>query len=123
MCIRDRYSRARRLTNYQSPNDAILSYSNWKRLGLRNRVGRSGLPDDAPHRAVNVNCDRRVAATPRKDDDKSHSWYFDDEVFYQDLALTLGGKHDRWAMPTRHQEGGKLFLNIEPWVPGGTYFK
>jgi esterase/lipase superfamily enzyme len=104
------YARARRLTNYQTPRDAILAFSNIKRLWLSNRVGRSGLPKDAPDIAVNVNCNLHLKWTPETTDDDSHSWYFNDDEFFEDLAYTLGGKLDRYSFPTRQRINGELFL-------------
>jgi hypothetical protein len=34
-------------------------------------------------------------------DTVSHGWYFDDPVFYKDLAYTLAGDMDREVIPTR----------------------
>jgi hypothetical protein len=31
----------------------------------------------------------------------SHSWYFSDDTFHQDLAITLKGSIDRSVIPTR----------------------
>ncbi|HIA46970.1 MAG TPA: alpha/beta hydrolase [Candidatus Hydrogenedentes bacterium] len=50
------YRHCVRLTNYQNPHDSVLKLSNTKRIGLAPRVGRVGLPDNAGHKAVNVNC-------------------------------------------------------------------
>jgi hypothetical protein len=64
------------------------------------RVGRVGLPDNAPQNTVNVDCTARCASITRSDDpiaaaSFSHSWYFADQNFYADLAQTLLGAVDR----------------------------
>ncbi|MBK8965055.1 MAG: alpha/beta hydrolase [Candidatus Competibacteraceae bacterium] len=50
------YRHCVRLTNYSSRYDQALDLSNVKRLGVSPRVGRVGLPGNAPPRAVNVDC-------------------------------------------------------------------
>ncbi len=50
------YRHCIRLTNYSSRYDQALDLSNVKRLGVSPRVGRIGLPGDAPQQAVNVDC-------------------------------------------------------------------
>ena len=102
-----------RLTNYYSGHDMVLEVSNVKNLDISSRVGRVGMPSDVDTnpKAVDVNCTARYTAVgedARKasmarcmDGSVTHSWYFDDDNWYQDLALTLAGKIDRNYFPTR----------------------
>jgi hypothetical protein len=104
-----------RLTNYSNPFDAVLKLSNVKRVGVAPRVGRVGLPESVPDKAVNVDCGRDYAAHEAEMDDvlgaKSHSWHFGDPVFTMDLLHTLDGDIDRRAIPTRAPgPGGEMFL-------------
>lgn len=111
------YRHCARLTNYYNHHDAALKLSNVKRVGVAPRVGRVGLPDDAPHKAVNVSCTKRFEALPdsmKKDDFAGHRFYFEDEEFMRDAYLTIMGNTDRNSMPTRDREGGGLVLK-----PGG----
>ncbi len=93
-----------RLTNYSNTYDEVLGISNVKRLGVAPRVGRIGLPDDSPDKAINVDCSEYYNNLPndKKSLTSSHSWHFDDPVFSQDLYTTLCGV-DRGSMPTRAQ--------------------
>jgi len=93
-----------RLTNYSNSYDEVLEISNVKRLGVAPRVGRIGLPDDSPAKAVNVDCSGYYNSLPenKKDLVYSHSWQFDDPVFIRDMYTTMSGV-DRGSMPTRNQ--------------------
>lgn len=78
------------------------------------RVGRVGLPVDAPKSFCNVDTSDLFAslhldlqqdlnpATP-------HCYYFSQPQFWRDAVLTLGGGIDRHAIPTR----------VDNTVPGG----
>lgn len=108
------FRRCLRLTNYSNRHDKVLGVSNAKRLGTAPRVGRVGLPEQAHHKAVNVDCTDYFAA---KDPAQSsfngtfnHSWHIGDELFALDLALTLEGAIDREALPTREPGDGGLVL-------------
>jgi esterase/lipase superfamily enzyme len=96
-----------RLTNYWNPYDSVLKLSNAKRVGLAPRVGRVGLPQDAPPHFVDVDCGEYWQETQKKRNAKSvigdlgHSWHIGDPVFTQDLLYTLQGDIDRNAIPTR----------------------
>jgi esterase/lipase superfamily enzyme len=105
-----------RLTNYQNPYDPVLKLSNIKRVGVAPRVGRIGLPDGAPQKAVNVNCGPYFEPLEETGDVSGvwgHSWYFGDRGFADDLAHTLAGDIDRNYIPTRSRDadGG---LNLRP---------
>jgi hypothetical protein len=111
------YRHCIRLTNYSNPYDEALQIANVKRLGVAPRVGRVGLPDTAPAKAVEVNCGlywkAHIAKRPASDfvGYPSHSWHFGDPVFTRDLAETLKGDLDRAVIPTRISvAGGKLVL-------------
>lgn len=108
------FRRVMRLTNYANGSDAVLAVSNAKRLGVSPRAGRIGLPEDAPHKAVNVDCTTHFhALTPPKGAGMAycHSWHFTDPRFGLDLALTLEGAMDRNAIPTRDAGARGLALN------------
>jgi len=112
------YRRIMRLTNYQNPYDHVLGISNAKRLGTSPRAGRVGLPRDAHPKSVNVDCGPYFETLdPKKQTffgTFAHSWHIGNRVFARDLALTLEGRIDRNAIPTRLQEGGRLVLRDAP---------
>jgi len=103
------FRHAYRLTNYYSRFDEPLQVSNLKRVGLSPRVGRVGLPANVPSKGVNIDCSQRSlavkgdAALKKDGGDPTHVFYFYDPHWYADLALTLDGRIDRNAMPTRSQ--------------------
>jgi esterase/lipase superfamily enzyme len=104
-----------RLTNYFSGYDEALAVSNAKNLDISQRVGRVGVPEDKPTstKAIDVNCGPRYkAVSPRAfkiiDGMVSHSWYMEDERWYDDLAYTLRGDLDRNVIPTRTPDPGGL---------------
>lgn len=115
------FRRIMRLTNYQNPYDHVLAISNAKRLGTAPRVGRVGLPADAHPKAVNVDCGEHFTGLdPKKQTffgTFAHSWHIGDRVFARDLALTLEGRIDRNAIPTRRREGNALLLQDRPRPP------
>lgn len=99
------YRHSIRLTNYSNPFDSVLKLSNVKRLGFAPRVGRVGLPADAPDTAVNVDCGDLYQTL----DEKSapplgtfcHSWHIGNMTFIQDLLETIYGDTDRARIKTR----------------------
>jgi pimeloyl-ACP methyl ester carboxylesterase len=101
------YGHCVRLTNYSNAHDDVLQLSNVKRVGVEPRVGRIGLPPDAPPLALNVDCSvyyQTVVAPwlgPIAGVAGSHSWQFDNPVFACDLAQTLNGERDRSVITTR----------------------
>jgi len=102
-----------RLTNYSNPFDAALSLSNIKRIGVSPRVGRVGLPDDAPGKAVEVDTGAYYEANQNKFEhlpNDSHTWYFFDDTFMQDVAQTVKGDVDRNRIATRRGSGSRLEL-------------
>jgi pimeloyl-ACP methyl ester carboxylesterase len=109
-----------RFTNYSNPFDQVLQLSNVKRAGLSPRVGRVGLPSNAPPQAVNVECGEYYQQMIKPADDSdfisttSHSWQIGDPVFSKDLAYTLNGDLDRRAIPTRKPLLSGQFELIKP---------
>jgi esterase/lipase superfamily enzyme len=100
---------AGRLTAYCNSYDKALVVSNAKRLDLAPRMGRVGLPDDAPAMMCEVDCsDFFHTAYPdllqQLSPDTSHGFYFDQPEFWQDVVLTLAGGIDRSVFPTRTAE-------------------
>ncbi|HET6473010.1 MAG TPA: alpha/beta hydrolase [Pseudomonadales bacterium] len=106
------YNHCVRLTNYSNSHDDVLDLSNVKRVGLAPRVGRRGLPSDAPAKAVNVDCSEyyalldadttveRTDQPDRRTGAPSHSWFFGNATFTRDLFNTIIGV-DRQSSPTR----------------------
>ena len=99
------YRHCVRLTNYSNPFDYVLKLSNVKRLGLAPRVGRVGLPNDAPGKAVNVDCGDffqtldENAAPPLGT--FCHSWHIGNLTFAEDLLETIYGDTGRSSIKTR----------------------
>ena len=111
------YERVTRLTNYQNPFDSVLGVSNAKRLGTSPRAGRVGLPAgplEQHPKSTNVNCGAHFQTLdPKKSvffGTFNHSWHIGDRVFARDLAMTLEGSIDRYALPTRRRVEGELIL-------------
>src|SRR5215470_14641322 len=106
------YNHCLRLTNYSNAHDAVLDISNVKRVGVAPRVGRVGLPEDAPRLSVNVSCtgyyeqldkDAEVRAADQPGGivgARSHSWYFGNAIFTRDVFCTIIGT-GRTVVPTR----------------------
>jgi esterase/lipase superfamily enzyme len=109
------YNHCIRFTNYHNPYDIVLSSSNVKRLGAENRVGRVGLPDDAPDKCVDVNCAEHYESIKQRSNSPtySHSWYFDDDMFFQDMVYTMQGNIDRNYIPTRIPSDSKNRLILK----------
>ena len=120
------YRHCVRLTNYSNRGDTVLKLSNVKRLGMAPRVGRVGLPDNHPDKAVNVDCtnyfnvlnsDASVKAADQRASlgTFDHSWHIGNRIFAADLFETLRGDLDRTIIPTRTTDGsGKLILQRIP---------
>ncbi len=109
------FRHAVRITNYMNPFDSILKLSNVKRVGIRPRVGRVGLPDDAPDHCVDVDCGDYFQTlnedTATHTGTFNHSWHIGDPVFAKDLCETLHGDTDRRRIKTRQVGGdGRLHL-------------
>ncbi len=107
------YRHCVRMTNYSNPYDSILSISGAKRVGVAPRVGRIGLPANAPAKAVNVNTGDYYDANRARFahlTNADHSWFFSDATFLKDVFFTIQGDLDRNVIPTRRLEGGMLHL-------------
>ncbi|MFB3894691.1 MAG: alpha/beta hydrolase [bacterium] len=115
------YRHCTRLTNYSNLYDSVLKLSNAKRLGMAPRVGRIGLPSNAPEKAVNIDCTEyfgklQADAAVKKEDQPvtvgafDHSWHIGNKIFTRDLFETLKGDIDRTVIPTRYIESGSIKL-------------
>lgn len=115
------YRHCIRLTNYSNRSDSVLKLSNVKRVGMAPRVGRIGLPENHPDKAVDVDCtgyfsqlnsDAAVKAADQREAIGSfdHSWHIGNRVFAADLFETLRGDLDRAVIPSRRMDGGRLQL-------------
>ncbi|OOG41588.1 alpha/beta fold hydrolase [Rhodanobacter sp. C05] len=115
---------AGRLTAYCNAYDKALLISNTKRLELAPRMGRVGLPDAAPPMMCEVNCSALFQSVcPNIQGDLSptltHCFYFDQQPFWRDVVLTLGGGIDRSAFPARGQDSGNSLANRFELDPKG----
>ncbi|MBW8812192.1 MAG: alpha/beta fold hydrolase [Caulobacterales bacterium] len=116
---------AGRLTAYCNRYDKALVVSNAKRLDLAPRMGRVGLPDDAPAMMCEVDCTAFFhGAYPglgaELSPQTSHCFYFDQPEFWQDVVLTLAGGIDRSVFPTREPTAtpNRFILKPEGADPG-----
>lgn len=117
------YRVSNRVTNYSSHHDSVLGLSNVKRAGVAPRVGRVGLPDDAPDKAVNVDCsdywktDLTDAEKKKSLGNPAHSWHIGNPVFTRDMIDTMNGV-DRSQMVTRVEDGKpNRFRLTQPATP------
>ena len=104
--------RCDRLTNYFNVHDEVLSLSKGFVNGGRERAGRAGLPDPVPANHQDLYCARQFETkVANKSDFNSHRWYFADDGFFRDAALTISGTAAA-AMPTRQptDQGGLALL-------------
>lgn len=98
------YRHCVRLTNYSNPYDTVLSLSDVKRIGVAPRVGRVGLPDVRPGKAVEVNCGAHFDANRAGYAGlayPAHTFWFHDGVVLEDVLHTIRGAVDRNEIPTR----------------------
>ncbi len=110
------YRNCTRLTCYSNRHDDVLALSSAKRAGLRPRAGRVGLPDNAPQKAVNVDCGdywTTIPASQKAIGNREHSWHIGDPVFTKDMVDTLNGV-DRQVMVTREMLATNRFRLIRP---------
>jgi pimeloyl-ACP methyl ester carboxylesterase len=115
---------AGRLTAYCNRYDKALLASNAKRLDLAPRMGRVGLPDDAPRMMCEVDCsDLFEKAYPDLGEMLSpvttHCFYFDQDEFWRDVVLTLAGGIDRSVFPTRIPDPSTSIPNRFDLDPAG----
>ena len=95
--------RTERLTNYYSGADMVLDVSRKIINGGWRRAGRAGLREWPAPNFKDVSCTHRYwAKTPQREHGlvRSHSWYFWDDRFFEDLAQTLLGKPHK-TLPSR----------------------
>lgn len=95
--------RANRLTNYYSPLDDVLAMSRNVYNGNRARAGRAGLPPPVYPQHIDVyGAEQYRRHVPPADRDVmvSHNWWYENDGWLRDAALTLAG-HDAATMPTR----------------------
>lgn len=100
--------RSKRFTNYYSADDGVLKLSSKIVHGTRKRVGRSGIPQRIASDHVDVSCTaqyRRDAKPVDSGRAYSHRWWFDNDGFYEDMALTIKGTA-KTAMTTRYTTTG-----------------
>jgi len=86
--------RANRITNYHSTADKVLKKARFFN-GMEPRLGRQGLPDLVPTSHFDLRCTEQYRDKVHADDQNlrySHTWYFDDDGFLKDAALTIAGK-------------------------------
>ena len=115
------YRHCVRFTNYSNGADSVLKLSNAKRLGMAPRVGRVGLPENIPAKAVNVDCTDYFKSLEsnkaiRKADQHAeigsfdHSWHIGNQIFTRDLFEMLKGDLDRHLFATRDGGSGAIKL-------------
>jgi len=101
------YRHCIRLTNYTNKYDKVLKLSNIKRVGVAPRVGRIGLPDNAPDKAVDIDCSEYFDGINKPSSSNAfkgtweHSWHIGNKVFFKDLYHTICGDIDRHMIPGR----------------------
>lgn len=113
-----------RLTAYCNRYDKALLVSNAKRLDLAPRMGRVGLPADAPEAMCEIDCSELFEKDyPGILDNLSpattHCFYFDRTEFWRDLVLTLAGGIDRSVFPTRTADPTNPIANRYVLKPDG----
>ena len=115
------YRHCVRFTNYSNGADSVLKLSNAKRVGISPRVGRVGLPENIPAKAVNIDCtdyfhslesDKAIQDADQKAQIGTfdHSWHIGNQVFTRDLFEMLKGDLDRNLFPTRDIISGSIKL-------------
>lgn len=97
--------RSKRFTNYFSQLDATLNLPALLVNSFEKRVGRWGMPPLIHNNHVDIySHEQFLKDVPHVDQTPtySHTWWFDNDKFYRDLALTLAGQ-DAHDMPTRRR--------------------
>lgn len=100
--------RSKRLTNYYNLEDKVLKLSSNIVHGTKARAGRKGIPNKIAKDHVDVSCTdqyRRDAEPIDPGATYSHRWWFENDGFYEDMALTLAGT-PKTAMTTRFTTTG-----------------
>lgn len=122
------FQKPARISNYFNRADIALASSNMKRMLGAPRLGRHGTPTKILEKIADIDVSRRWQKLDRQvfwpdltDVPASHSFYFSDPLFLQDLILTLKGDLDRRIFPTRDPhptESGRLALKAG-WQKNG----
>lgn len=97
--------RSKRFTNYFSQLDETLNLPAILGNSLQKRVGRAGMPPVIHKNHVDIYSHEQYLKDVAPKDQTptySHQWWFDNDKFYKDVALTLGGQ-DAHDMPTRRR--------------------
>lgn len=97
--------RAARFTNYYSGRDRVLSIPGELFNKGRPRAGQAGMPPLVTDGHWDIYCNEQyVRDVPSSDQTLtySHRWWFDNDGFYKDVALTVAGR-DATTMPTRRR--------------------
>ena len=95
--------RSARFTNYYSGRDDVLALADGLINGGRDRVGRHGMPPPRDSAQWDIYGNAQYTRhVPEADQTKrySHTWWFDNDGFYDDVSRTLNGEAGD-AMPTR----------------------
>lgn len=98
-------ARCSRLTNYYSWADTVLAASNWIYWGGDlPRLGFEGAPDSAPSVAADIYCQKHYVThkdTYPESISQSHTWYFDDPFFFEDVSHVVAAQLASEKIPTR----------------------
>ncbi|WP_412551022.1 alpha/beta hydrolase [Shimia sp. MIT910701] len=95
--------RSKRFTNYYSGRDRVLALAGGLINGGRERAGHVGMPSPVTKGHWEIYCNeqyKKHVPDAQQTMVYSHRWWFDNDGFYKDLALTMAGK-DAKTMPTR----------------------
>lgn len=87
--------RSKRFTNYYSGLDTILDLPAKFIRGGSPRAGRFGLPTSVFSNHIDVYSNeqyKKDVPTSKRSAIMSHSWWFDSDTFYKDVAMTMAGK-------------------------------
>lgn len=106
--------RSKRMTNYYNREDKVLKLSSNIVHGTKARAGRKGIPNQIAKDHVDVSCTKQYRRDAEPIDPGltySHRWWFDNDGFYEDVALTLAGTATD-AMTTRFTTTGTDFALV-----------
>lgn len=100
--------RSQRFTSYHNNNDRVLAFADQWMNKWAPRAGLKGLPSLTETRQWDIYAGRqyeRDVPPGRRTMVRSHAWWFENDGFYKDVALTLAGQ-DAQTMPTRRRTNG-----------------
>lgn len=86
--------RSKRFTNYYSGLDSCLDLSGNIIHGGSKRAGRFGLPASVFPKHIDVYCNeqyKKDISTGKRSTVMSHSWWFESDTFFKDVAKTIAG--------------------------------